>query len=337
MKALCGIAFPLLLLLLMNGTSIATGPGAEVPDKGRKAFSFVPQWLPQAQFAGFYVAHEMGFYKREGLEITILRGGPSRPSAESLRKGEVDFCTMFLSTGIQERSRGTKLVNIGQMFFKSSQTLIAKKSGGIGNWHEINGKKVGLWSAELSILPMALFKRYGIQPVIIPQSSTINLFLRGGVDLVSAMRYNEYHTILSSGVDPEELTVFNLADFGMNFPEDGIYCLETTFRKSPESCCRFTKATLEGWKYAFDNKEQALDIVMKYVEEAKTSTNRPHQKWMIERVREVMGFPEGGDSSGFFGEKDFMAVASELKAQGMIENIPSFSEFFVDCSVANEK
>lgn len=306
-------------------------------DQGGRRVSFVPQWIPQAQFAGYYVALEKGLYEKYGLEVNILRCIPERPSAEWLKKGAADFATMFLSTAIAERARGTRLVNVGQIVSRSSQVLIAKKSSGIKSWQDLNGKKVGLRGAELSIMPTALFRRYGLQVTVIPQSSTVNLFLRGGVDVVSAMWYNEYHTILDAGVEPEDLVVFHLSDLGFNLPEDGIYCLESTFKKDPQSCCRFVRASLEGWRYAFDHQEEALDIVMKYVNEAKSATNRQHQKWMLEHMREVIDLPESGGYETLLKEEDYKAVAGELIVSGLIGNIPAFSDFLENCAAVNEK
>jgi NitT/TauT family transport system substrate-binding protein len=244
---------------------------------------------------------------------------------------------MFLSTAVAERAKGTRLINVGQIVSKSSQTLIAKKSSGINSWHDINGRKVGLWGAELSILPLALFKRYGMRVTVVPQASTVNLFLRGGVDVASVMWYNEYHSILDAGVEPEELVAFHLSDFGINHPEDGIYCLESTFRKDPQSCCRFVRASVEGWRYTFEHPEEALDIVMKYVSEAKVPTNRQHQKWMLAHMREVIDLPDGQEYPASLAETDYMAVAEELRANGIIDDIPPFAYFFTNCAAANEK
>ncbi len=225
MRTVAEVTIVFFFILAMLGNAYA--------DQDRRRVSFVPQWIPQAQFAGYYVAFEKGFYEKYGLEVNILRGGPERPSAEWLKKGAADFATMFLSTAIVERAKGTRLVNVGQIVSRSSQVLIAKKSSGINSWQDINGKKIGLWGAELSIMPTALFRRYGLQVTVIPQASTVNLFLRGGVDVVSAMWYNEYHAILNAGVEPEDLVVFRLSDLGFNLPEDGIYCLESHIQKRP--------------------------------------------------------------------------------------------------------
>ncbi len=249
--------------------------------------------------------------------------------------GVADFGTLFLATAIKEKAKGVPLINIGQIVFRSSQTLIARKSSGIDSWPKVNGRKVGLWDSELSVLPMALFRKSRFEVKTIPQALTVNLFLRGGVDVVSAMWYNEYHTILSAGVEPGELTVFHLSDFGMNFPEDGIYCLEETFRKDPEVCCRFVRASFEGWRYAFEHQDEALEIVMRHANEANTATNRWHQKWMLDQMREVIDVKV--PYPGRLTESDYNAVAQELAASGLIERIPPFSEFSVNCGASHEK
>jgi NitT/TauT family transport system substrate-binding protein len=144
--------------------------GCIVQTVGWNAITLIPQWLPQAQFAGYYAAQEKGFYRKQGLEVNLIQGGPDRPSAEWLRTGAAQFGSLFLSTALLERSRGTRLINVGQIVQRSSQLLIAKRSSGIKTWQEMDGRKVGLWAAELSILPSALFRKYGLHPAIVPQS-----------------------------------------------------------------------------------------------------------------------------------------------------------------------
>ena len=324
----------LCLLACFFGMPPTPGSCGEASSRDRRYFSFVPSWTPQAQFAGYYVAFAKGFYKEQGLEVNIMRGGPERPPTQWIKKGAADFGAMFLTTGILQRANGAGIVNIGQVFGKSSQLLVAKKLSGIDSFQKMDGKKVGLWGEEFNILPFALFRRHGIKATIIPQAWTVNLFLRGGVDVASAMWYNEYHSILNAGVEPDELVVFRLADSDLNFPEDGIYCLESTFRKDPEGCCRFVQASMKGWRYAFEHREEALDIIMKYVSEANIATNRIHQKWMLDRLSEVIDLSK---STAPLRESDFQNVARELKHMGMIQNIPAFSDFYQDCAAAHEK
>jgi NitT/TauT family transport system substrate-binding protein len=322
-----GRAGAVLALVLLLAVLPAAGGGQEKP----AIVSFIPQWHPQAQFAGYYVAYEKGFYQRHGLDVKILKGGPDRPPSELLARGRADFGTMFLTTGIIQRSRGEKLVNLAQIVQRSALMLVAKKTSGINTPADLNGKKVGLWGEDFQGQPQAFFRKYGLKVRVVPQSATLNLFLRGGVDAASAMWYNEYHLILNTGVNPQELTTFMLADYGLNFPEDGIYCREDQVRDHPERCRRFVRASLEGWRYAFQHPQEALDIVMKYVEAANVPTDRVHQKWMLERMRDIIE-PPGTDAPwGILRQADYQRVAEELQESGLIQQIPAFSQFFFNC------
>jgi len=298
--------------------------------------SFIPQWQPQAQFAGYYVAYEMGFYRQQGLDVKIMRGGPDRPPSEMLARGRADFGTMFLTTGIIKRARGEKLVNLAQIVQRSALMLVAKKSSAINTPQDINGKKVGLWGEDFQGQPRAFFRKYGLKVRVIPQSATLNLFLRGGVEVASAMWYNEYHLILNAGVDPQELTTFMLADYGFNFPEDGIYCREDLAKTHPERCRRFVRASLRGWQYAFAHPQEALDLVMKYVEAANVATDRVHQKWMLERMRDIIQPRENGVPPGILRQADYQLVAAELRNNGLIADVPLFSHFFRNCVTGDE-
>jgi NitT/TauT family transport system substrate-binding protein len=321
----------LILIFLLSFT------GALAQDSGLKKVIFIPQWVPQAQFAGFYVAQEKGFYRQQGLEVTILRGGPDKPPSEWLEKGRADFGTMFLTTAIARRARGSPLVNVAQLVQRCALLLVAKKAAGINVPQDLNGKKVGLWGPEFQIQPRAFFRRYGLTVKEVPQGATLNLFLRGGVDAASAMWYNEYHLILNAGVDPEELTTFFFADHGLNFPEDGIYCLEATWSRDPDRCARFVQASLKGWRYALDHPKEALDLVMKYVDAAHEPTNRVHQQWMLTHLKDLIQPPEARRAMGSLGEEAYGRVARAVQEHGLISEVPSFKEFFKDCGSGHEK
>jgi NitT/TauT family transport system substrate-binding protein len=297
-----------------------------------KKASFIPQWSPQAQFAGYYVAYERGIYRKYGINLYILLGGPNSPPLELLESRRATFATMWLSAALERRSYGVKLINIGQIIQRSALMLVAKKSRGIYKPQDMDGKKVGLWRAEFQIQPKAFFKKYNLNVKIIPQSFSVNLFLREGVDVASAMWYNEYHTILNAGLNPDELTPFFFHEHGLNFPEDGIYTLEETFKRDPELSRAFVNASIEGWLYAFSNPDKALDIVLRYISGANVPANRVHQKWMLERMRDIILPQDTRIPSGILQESDYERVAKELLKNGLIKKIPDFKSFFITCS-----
>ena len=310
-------------------------PGANLILSGErilKKFRFLPQWCPQAQFAGYYVAYELGLYEKYGLEVTIITGGPDHPVCEYLVEGKADFVTDWLSGGIQNRANGIELVNIAQMSQKSALILVAKKSSGILSERDLDGKKVGLWGGDFQLLPYAFFQKYHIEVEIVPLQNTVNLFLCGGIDAMSAMWYNEFHTILSCGLNQDELTTFFFKNYeDLNFPEEGIYCLEETLNGNRSYCEAFVKASIEGWLYAFDHPDEALEMVIEYMTRAHLPANETHQRWMLARMKDLFSIVEPDYPIGRLDEGAYRMVASKLKNCGLIHEIPNFRDFYREC------
>ncbi len=290
--------------------------------------TFVPQWIPQAQFAGYMMALEKGFYKDLGLEMEILRGGPSNPPIEALKSGSATFCTAWLSTAVQQRCSGLKLVNLAQIIQRSALMLIARKSRGINALIDLNGRRIGLWQGDFKIQPDSLFKLQHLNVIEVPMYSTVNLFLKRAVDVISAMWYNEYDTLLNSGFSQDELTTFFFSDYGLNFPEDGIYCLEETLKEKPEVCKSFVQASLQGWMYAFNHQDETINVVMRCAEAAHTGTNRAHQMWMLARMKDLI-LPVGNKTIlGALDEEQYKLVTTTLLSLGLIDNPPLFEDFY---------
>ena len=172
-----------------------------------------------------------------------------------------------------------------------------------------------------------MFARQGIKVREVPQSYTVNLFLRGGIEVTSAMWYNEYHTILSSGVDADELSVIRINEQGIPFPEDGIYTLEKAFKKDPALAKAFVTASLEGWRYAFEHPDEALEIVIKQMRGAQLPANRAHQKWMLERMRDLIMPPAAKGEQGLLNQQEYEAVGQAMRTYGLLKAYPDYSRF----------
>ncbi len=290
--------------------------------------TFLPHWIPQAQFAGYYMAAERGFYRQQGLEVVLLDGGPRKNVGRMLASGEATFASHFLSAGIKLREEGIPLVHLAQITQRSALMLVAHKSHGIHSLKDLDGKKVSLWT-DFTAQPNALFRKYNLNVRTIPQSPTINLFMRGAVDAASAMWYNEYHLFLNSGLNEDEVTVFFYDQHDLNFPEDCLLCLGDTWQTRPEDCRRFVAGTLAGWQYVLNHREETLALVMKRVEAARTGSNRSHQRWMLDRMCELIQPIKPGVALGELPREAYEAVARELKNCGQVQSAPPFGEFHV--------
>lgn len=300
---------------------------SEYDGKELRRVSFLPYWVTTAQFAGYYVGIEKGIYSKYGIDLRIIPFKPVVTSTTPISTGEADFAALWLANAIELKAKGTDIVNIAQPSLRSSTMLITKKSGSVESLKDMNLRRAGIW-AGYEMLPKALFSKYKLDVNIISIGNSNSLFLIGGVDIIIANWFDEYHSIINSGYDPEELNTFFFADYGFNFLEDGIYCLSEKLAKNPELCRDFVLATLEGWRYAFDHPEEAIDIVVKYAKKDKVAVNKVHQKWMLDRYRDLY-LPEGAkEFNNTLSIKDYTLVAEILKENGTIKEIPDFNRFY---------
>ncbi|MDZ7743738.1 MAG: ABC transporter substrate-binding protein [Bacteroidota bacterium] len=306
------------------GAAQLTAPEADT-QKLRK-LSFLPYWVENAQFAGYYVAKEKGIYRKYGLDVEIIPFDPYRTSDQLIRNGEADFAAIWLVNAIEAKAAGTDIVNIAQLSTRSSLMLISKKSSGIDSLQDMNHKKAGIWKG-FELPPTTLFKKYGLDVEIITIGSTNNLFLNDGVDITNASWFDEYHSIINAGFNTDELNTFFFADYGLNFLEDGIYCLSKLRKNEPSLCTAFVKATAEGWDRVFHNPEESLDLVMEYVQRANLPVDRTHQRWMLNRYRDL--YYSKGHITTYLKEADYLFAAEVLKEHDLIREIPAFHDFYL--------
>jgi len=286
----------------------------------------MPHWLHQAQFSGFYMAYEKGIYEKYRLDVQILDGGPLAPMSSVFKNNEADFGTMFLSGAIELHDGGESIVNLCQLSQKSALMFVTKKSSNISRVEDFNNKKIGIWKSEFRELPMAFIDQFNIRAEIFPLTSTIDLFLDDGIDVMCVMWYNEYDQIYNAGLDYEDLNTFFFFDYDLNFPEDGIYCTEAFYQQFPEVCANFTKATIEGWRYAFDNPDETIDMVLRYMRKRNIPANRAHQEWMLSIIQKVFT-SEDGRIHGLLNEEDFIKTSQILIESGAINTMPVFEKF----------
>jgi len=254
-------------------------------------------WVPQAEFAGFYVAKAKGYYEEEGLDVEIVPGGPDIVPEQQVANGSAQFGVNLVGSLLSHIEQGVPLIQIGQVFQDTSMVLISKKSSGIDSPEKFSGKRVGNWMGGNEYEVLALFAKYGLDPMkdleFVKQAFTMDQFLNDEIDVATAMIYNEYHVVLNSGYKPEDLNVFNLDELGVGMLHDNLFVHRDWLEENGETAVKFVRASLKGWKDAITNQEEAVDIVMDAVEEG--STTREHQTTMMQEVAKLVkpeGFPE---------------------------------------------
>lgn len=284
---------------------------AAVPSYG---FTLRPQWVPQAQFAGYYMAVEKGFYQDAGIDLQIKDGKPGIVGLQEISSGRTDFATSWLISAIRHRAKGNKVVLIGQFFQRPALMLLAKKSSGIDDVNKFGNHMLGVWQGDFQIPPKALLRKFNLRDVrIVNQAFSMDAFLKGEIDIASAMRYNEYKQVIDAGIDPGDLITFNYNDLGMNLPEDGIYVHEDFWKKNPEACTRFVKASMEGWKYAFAHKEETVKLMTRLANGTDFKSTEEKQRFMLDEVEKLIDL-----DTTRLRQEDYDTAISVLKATRMI-------------------
>ncbi|WP_176736981.1 ABC transporter substrate-binding protein [Oligoflexus tunisiensis] len=291
-----------------------------------KKASFRPQWVPQAQFAGYYVAQAKGFYKEQGIDLEIRAGGPGIIALNNVAGQKDTFGTDWLLGGLTAASKGAPIVNIGQMFQTSGLMLVAFKKSGITEPKQMKDRTVGIWPGLFALLPQLLFKKYEVQPKLVSQKFSIEDFLKGQLDVASATSYNEYPLMLES-VKQADLTTFHYRDFGLNIPEDGIYAHAETCKKDPALCQGFVKASIKGWLHAFDHADEAVDLIMAEAQKAKTGTTRTHQLTMLKEVKKLMLYNISPERIGELSKATFDFAQTSLKDSKQLNKPVSYESF----------
>ena len=265
---------------------------AALPAAGQVKFVFSPQWMAQAQFAGYYVAKDMGFYDEEGLDVEIRHPFSTQTLENRVREGESQAYSMFLSQAMELVDKGIPLVNILQTSMNSSLVIVSRYGA---DPFTLRNAKVLTWRAGLGQIPKSVAARENLDYRWITASSSLNLFVAGAVDATLATTYNEYYQLLQTGLITPGKGIYRFSEHGYNIQEDGVYMSAAAYRKDRDSAERFARASRRGWEWAAEHPDETLEIVMKYVKEYRIPTNRVLQQLMLEEVLRLQLDPDSGE------------------------------------------
>ena len=260
----------------------------------QEVITFMPQWLPQTQFAGYYVALEKGFYAEEGLDVIIDHfGGSSTETAlTKIEHRQIDIITTQLISAMIERDKGMRLVNVLQ----TSQVngLMCAAHFPVKDPQALNGARVGRWKVGFGEVCDLFCSKNQLQVNWIPYIQGINLYVAGAVDALLCYSYSEYlQLVLATGGIPEDYLI-RFSEFGLDFPEDGLYVTEKYYKDNKEKVDKFVRASRRGWDYAREHREEALEISLKMMNDFNVATSRKLQEMMLDEVLRLQVNPVTG-------------------------------------------
>ena len=276
------------------------------------------KWVTQAQFAGYYVALEKGFYEEEDLDVTIKPGGPDIAPTQVIAGGGADVIVEWMPAALAAREKGLPLVNIAQPFKSSGMMLTCLKETGIETPEDFPGKTLGVWFFGNEYPFLSWMSTLGVPTEggedgveVLKQGFNVDPLLQKQADCISTMTYNEYWQVIDAGIAPEELITFKYEDQGVATLEDGLYVLEDKLGDEAfvDEVARFVRASMKGWKYAEENPDEAAEIVLEYDETGAQSEN--HQKRMMGEIAKLTA-----GSDGSLDEADYQRTVETLLGGG---------------------
>ncbi len=276
------------------------------------------KWVTQAQFAGYYVALDQGFYDEEDLNVKILAGGPDIAPGQVLAGGGADVMIDWLPSALAAREKGLPIVNIAQPFKSSGLMLTCWKDTGITGPQDFRGKTIGVWFYGNEYPFLSWMSQEGIPTdggdngvTVLKQGFNVDPLLQRQADCISTMTYNEFGQVLDAGVSPDELVTFKYEDVGVATLEDGLYALEVNLADPAfvDRMVRFVRASMKGWKWAEENPEDAAMIVLDNDETG--AQTEAHQVRMMGEIAKLTA-----GSNGALDEADYNRTVQTLLAGG---------------------
>ena len=287
---------------------------ALLPIQAQKKFIFTPQWTAQAQFAGYYVAKEKGFYKQAGLDVDIVHPSITQPAISRVRNNESQATTLGLCQALEVIDDGIPMVNILQTSMNTSLVLVSRKDV---DPLKQPGMKVGIWSTGFGQLAICMSIKEHLNYDWVRFASNVNLFVQGAIDATLVMSYNEYYQLAQAGVKLTERNVYRFSDHDYNVQEDGLYMTRAYYEGHRDEARRFAEASKKGWEWAVAHPDETLDIVMDYVRREHIGTNRVLQKLMLAEVLNLLVDRESKKRE-YRLRPDMVKKASQLMVENMM-------------------
>ena len=258
------------------------------------------KWVTQAQFAGYYVAKDKGFYKAENLDVTIKPGGPDIAPEQVLVGGGADVIVDWMPAALAAREKGALLVNIAQPFKRSGLELTCRADTGIKTPADLKGHTLGVWFSGneypfLNWMAKLGFKTDGSPGgvKVLKQGFNVDPLLQKQADCISTMTYNEYWQIIDAGYKPSQLVVFNYTDEGVSTLEDGLYVMQDKLKDPAfvDKMARFVRASMKGWDYARAHPKEAVKIVLD--NDTTGAQTEHHQTQMMSEINKLTAGSDG--------------------------------------------
>jgi PAS domain S-box-containing protein len=231
-----------------------------LPVYGLEKVTLQLKWHHQFQFAGYYAAKEMGYYKEAGLDVSIEPVSKNKDPISNVVEGGAQY-GVGGSDLLLVRQSGKPVVVLGVIFQHSPYVLIAKQKSGIKNLSDLIGKRVMIDPNAAEIV--AFLKKSNIPLNRLTLSTSIDYgadaLISGQADAIATYITNDPWYLSEAGVPYE---VFRPKSVGIDFYGDNLFTTEAELKDHPDRAKAFLEASLRGWNYALEHPDVVIDLMV---------------------------------------------------------------------------
>jgi diguanylate cyclase (GGDEF)-like protein len=220
------------------------------------------KWHHQFQFAGYYAAQAKGFYKEAGLDVNIIEGSPGKPALDAVLNGTAQYGISDADL-LLAHMHGKPVVAMAAIFQHSPFIIISREDRNIHRLADLMGKSLMLKHDLSAVQFDAMMLKAGLDPAnvhFVPHTGRLDELINGKVDAIAAYSTNEPYRLRALGVEP---AIISTTDYDVDFYGDTLFTSRSEIESHPERADAFLKATLKGWRYAFDNPEEIADLILR--------------------------------------------------------------------------
>ncbi|MDD2896118.1 MAG: ABC transporter substrate-binding protein [Aliarcobacter sp.] len=265
-----------------------------------KSVSIQLKWKHQFQFAGFYMAKELGFYKDVGLDVQLKEFEKNINMSDEINNYKSDF-GIDDSSLIYDKLNGLDIVALFPIFQTSPITLISQEN--FDTLSSLANRNIEFSTNELTNVSIkAILKANNIKINQIPHTFFVNDFIAKKSDAIIGYLSNQPYYLDEKNI---KYNIFNPKDFGFDFYGDMIFTSKEFAKNNPKIVSDFIKATKKGWEYAFANIPQTIDFLYKnYNPQNKSKSSLLYEANVL---KSLSGF---GENFGEFKEEKIKEIGN---------------------------
>lgn len=242
------------------------------------------KWRHQFQFAGYYAAIQQGYFQQEDLQVTLRERQPGINVINEVTSGRADYGIGGIGL-LAEYAAGSPIRALAAIFQHDALVLVSKTQSGIVSPYEMIDKRVMFDdSAGNDAVFLAMFADAGISPQdykLIPQDLQLDSFINDRVDAISIYRTDQLFTLEELGV---KVNIINPQSYGFDFYGDILFTGDRELRNNPGRAERFRRASLKGWRYALENPEEMIDLIINQYDSQVSREQLQHEAREIQKL-----------------------------------------------------